>query len=218
MSLMKSIILIFMLMASVDCFGQINIPLLHQLVEDSKTEHKKQLEAKEKQSKSAVNEEVNRDILEQVKTKYSTLQQRFAKLTVLLDAAGIAVTAAPLVKSIVDNQQQIVFYCQKDPVLIPFAIEAEKVFVKQSYSLINYLIGLSASIGDLNQMKVSDRRMLFQHIINELRQINQLSLGSARTLQSHIQRRTGGNPYLEYINTEMYAVEEIMGNIKTLQN
>src|SRR5690554_7096088 len=100
MSFMKYIILFLLLMTSIDCFGQINIPLLHQLVEDSKTEHKKQLEAKEKQSKSAVNEEVNRDILEQVKTKYNTLQQRFAKLTILLDAAGIAVTAAPLVKSI----------------------------------------------------------------------------------------------------------------------
>jgi len=218
MSLMKSIILIFLILASVNCFGQINIPLLHQLVEDSKTEHKIQLEAKEKQSKNAVHEEVNRDILEQVKSKYHTLQQRFAKLTVLIDAAGIAVTASPLVRSIVDNQQQIVFYCQKDPLLIPFAMEAERVFVSQSYSLMNYLIGLSASIGDLNQMKVSDRRMLFQHIINELRQTNRLSLGSARALQSHIERQTGDNPYLEYVNTEMYVVDEIMGNIKILQN
>jgi hypothetical protein len=218
MSLTKSIMLLFMLMASVDCLGQINIPLLHQLVEDSKTEHKKQVEAKEKQSKNAIHEEVNRDILEQVKSKYQILQKRFAKLAVLMDAAGIAVTASPLVRSIVDHQQQIVFYCQKDPFLIPFAIETERVFVKQSHSLMNYLIGLSASMGDLNQMKVSDRRMLFQHILNELRQINQLSLGSARALQSHIQRRMGGNPYLEYINTEVHVVEEIMGNIKILQN
>jgi len=218
MSLIKNIILLFMLMASVDCLGQINIPLLHQLVEDSKTEHKKQLEAKVKQSKNAIHEEVNRDILEQIKTKYNTLQQRFAKLSILLDAVGIAVTASPLVKSIVDNQQQIVFYCQKDPVLIPFAMEAEQVFVRQSYSLMNYLTGLSASIGDLNQMKVSDRRMLFQHILNELRQINQLSLGSARALQAHIQRRTGGNPYLEYVSTEMHVVEDIIGNIKILEN
>src|SRR5690554_5007628 len=218
MSFVKNIILLLMLMASVDCLGQINIPLLHQLVEDSKTEHKKQLEVKERQSKNAMHEEVNQDILEQVKSKYQILQKRFAKLTVLMDAAGIAVTASPLVKSIVDNQQQIVFYCQKDPVLIPFAIEAEQVFVRQSYSLMNYLIGLSASMDDLNQMKVSDRRVLFQHIINELRQINQLSLGGARALQSHIQRRMGGNPYLEYVNTEMHVVEEIMGNIKILEN
>jgi len=97
-------------------------------------------------------------------------------------------------------------------------MEAEQVFVRQSYSLMNYLIGLSASMGDLNQMEVSDRRVLFQHILNELRQINQLSLGSARALQSHIQRRTGSNPYLEYVSTEMHVVEEIMGKIKILEN
>jgi len=32
-----------------------------------------------------------------------------------------------LVRSIIDNQQQIVFYCQQDPTLLPFAFETEKV-------------------------------------------------------------------------------------------
>src|SRR5690606_28406275 len=149
--------------------------------------------------------------------KYQILQQRFAKLTVLMDAAGIAVTASPLVKSIVDNQQQIVFYCHKDPLLIPFAMEAEQVFVRQSYSLMNYLIVLSASMSEPNKMKMTAKKMLYQHIINEFRQINQLTFGSARALQSHIHRPTGGDPYLEYVRTEMHVVQEIKGNIKILE-
>src|SRR5690606_37994657 len=172
---MKKTFLLLGLFISLDAYCQINVPLLHQLVEDSKAEYEKQKEAKERQAKNTQHEETNRNIINQVKDRYKTVQERFAKLTIVFDAAGIAVTANPLVRSIVDNQQQIIYYCQKDPELIPFALETEKIFVKESYSLMNYLIGLSASIGDLNQMKVSERRILFQHILNELKEINQLS-------------------------------------------
>jgi len=82
----------------------------------------------------------------------------------------------------------------------------------------NYLVGLSASIGDLNQMKISERRILFQHILSELRNINQLSLGTSRTLESHLRRKMGGNPYLDYVQQEMKLVDEIMTNIKILKH
>jgi hypothetical protein len=213
---MKNHLLFILLFISLNASGQINIQLLHQLVEDSKTEHEKQLDAKGNQAKTAFNEEVNRNILGQVKDGYKTVQERFAKLTLVFDAVGIANSANPLIRSIIDNQQQILFYCQKDPTLLPFALETEKLFVTQSYSLLNYLLGLAASIGDINQMKVSDRRILFGHILQELKKINQLSLGTSRSLESHLKRKTGGNPYLDYVQQELRLVDEIMSNIKLL--
>lgn len=215
---MKTILFIILLTLSSHGFAQINIQLLHQLVEDSKTEYAKQSEAKNKQVINTTNEEINKNLLGQVKDGYKTIQERFAKLTIVFDAAGIAMTATPLVRSIIDNQQQIVFYCQQDPTLLPFAFETEKLFAAQSYSLMNYLVGLSASISDLNQMKISERRILFQHIIAELRNINQLSLGTSRTLESHLRRKMGGNPYLDYVQQEMKLVDEIMTNIKILKH
>lgn len=215
---MKAFFLLLAISFSLNAYSQINISLLHQLVEDSKKEHTKQSEAKKNQAKNAINEEVNRNMLNQVKDKYKVVQERFAKLSIVFDAAGIGVSANPIVRSIIDNQQQIIYYCRMDPTLIPFALETEKVFVAQSYSLMNYLIGLSASIGDLNQMKVSDRRILFKHILDELRDINQLSYGTSRTLASYLQRTKGSNPYLDYVNDELRLVDEIMTNIKTLKN
>lgn len=207
-----------LLSLSLKASGQINIPLLHQLVEDSKTEYERQLEAKENQATTAFNEEVNRNMLGQVKEGYKTVQERFAKLTLVFDAVGIANSATPLIRSIIDNQQQILFYCQMDPTLLPFAFETEKLFVSQSHSLFNYLIGLAASIGDVNQMQVSDRRILFGHILHELKSINQLSLGASRSLESHLKRKNGGNPYRDYVQEELALVDEIMSNIKLLGN
>lgn len=196
--------------------AQVNVALLHQLVEESKSEYNLQKEAKANQGRNAVNEEVNKNLVNSVKEKYRVVQERFAKLSIVIDAFGIGATAEPLVNSIIDNQQQILFYCSKNPELVLLAVETEKVFVQRSYSLLNYLVGLSASIGEVNQMKVSERRILFQHIIDELGEINGLSYTVSKSLQNHIQRKRGVNPYLAYVATEMALVEEIIKNAKIL--
>lgn len=210
-------LLLFVLLANLGVgVAQVNVALLHQLVEESKSEYNLQKEAKTNQVKNTVNEEVNNNLINSVKEKYRTVQERFAKLSIIIDAIGIGATAEPLVNSIIDNQQQIVFYCSRNPELLLFAVETEKVFVEKSYSLLNYLLGLSASIGEVNQMKVSERRILFQHIIDELREINGLSHTVSKSLQNHIQRKRGVNPFLEYMSTEMALVEEIIQNAKIL--
>lgn len=196
--------------------AQTNVSLLHQLVEESKSEYRLQKEAKTNQGKNAVSEEINKNLIKTVQEKYRVVQERFAKLSIVIDAIGIGTTAEPLINSILDNQQQIVYYCQQDPRLILFAIETEKLFVEKSYSLMNYLLGLSASIGVVNQMKISDRRILFQHIIDELKDINGISYTTSKSLRHHLQRRLGVNPYLGYVATEMALVEEIIQNAKTL--
>lgn len=198
------------------CFSQTNVALLHQLVEESKSEYNLQKEAKANQGKNAVNEEVNNNLVNSVKEKYRVVQERFAKLSIVIDAIGIGTTAEPLINSIIDNQQQILYYSKQDPSLLLFAVETEKLFVERSYSLMNYLIGLSASIGVVNQMKVSDRRILFQHIIEELKDINGISYTTSKSLQHHLERKLGVNPYLGYVATEMALVEEIIQNAKTL--
>ncbi len=214
---MKILLLTLSLLFSSPVFGQLNVALLHQLVEDSKNEHERQSEAKTNQAKNAINEEVNRNLMGQVKEKYRTVQERFAKLQLLMEAVGLAVTAEPLLRSIIDHQEQIVFYCQNDPMVIPLALETEKLFVQQSYSLMNYLIGLMASIGDLNQMKVSERRMLLQHVLQELRTINRLSRSTSQTLESHIKRQSGGSPYPQYLMEASGTVDEILANIQLIR-
>jgi hypothetical protein len=197
--------------------AQLNVPLLHQLVDNSKSENKRQVEVKTEQRNSTAMEESNRGLMKQVKTKYRTLQERFAKMSIVFDAANIGVTATPLVREIIKQQQVIVTYAQSDPVLLPIALDSEVIFVTRANSLVNYLIGLCATVGDINQMKVSDRRILFQHIIEELKTISYLSGGVARTLQAAVIRNRGSDPFSDYVNREMGVVDEIMNNAKILK-
>lgn len=197
--------------------AQLNVPLLHQLVDNSKSENKKQVEVKTQQRNSTAIEESNRGLMNQVKTKYRTLQERFAKMSIVFDAANIGVSATPLVREIIKQQEIIITYAQSDPVLMPVALDSEVIFVKRANSLVNYLIGLCATVGDINQMKVSDRRILFQHIIEELKTISYLSGGVARTLQAAVIKNRGSDPFADYVNREMGVVDDIMNNAKILK-
>lgn len=197
--------------------AQVNVPLLHQLVDNSKSENKKQVDVKTEQRNATAIEESNRGLMKQVKTKYRTLQERFAKMSIVFDAANIGISATPLVREIIKQQQVIVTYAQSDPVLLPVALDSEVIFVKRANSLVNYLIGLCATVGDLNQMKVSDRRILFQHIIDELKTISYLSGGVARTLQAAVIKSRGTDPFSDYVNREMGVVDDIMNNVKILK-
>nr|WP_181718582.1 hypothetical protein [Pedobacter sp.]QJS06243.1 hypothetical protein [Pedobacter sp.] len=197
--------------------AQVNVPLLHQLVENSKTEHEKQTAAKNVQRNTTAIEESNRGLMKQVKGKYRTLQQRFAKMNIFLDAANIGVSATPLIREIIRQQQQIIVYTQSDPQLLPIALDSEVIFVKRANSLVNYLVGLCAVIGDVNQMKVSDRRILFQHVLDELRTISYLSGGVARTLQAAIWDSQKTDPFSDYIKREEALLDDIINNAKSLK-
>ncbi|MEN0053590.1 MAG: hypothetical protein AAGC65_07965 [Mucilaginibacter sp.] len=196
--------------------AQLNVPLLHQLVDNSQTENKKQIAAKDEQGKSTAIEASNRSLTAQLKSKYRTLQERFAKMSIVFDAANIGISATPLVKEIIKQQQVIVTYAQSDPLLLPVAMDSEVIFVQRANSLVNYLIGLCATIGDINQMKVSDRRILFQFIIEELKTISYMAGGVARSLQAAVIKSRGTDPFSGYVNQEMNIVDQIMINAKTL--
>jgi hypothetical protein len=215
---MKRYLLILLVVVfSLQAKAQLNVPLLHQLVDNSKSENKRQVDVKNEQRNSTAMEESNRGLMKQVKTKYRTLQERFAKMSIVFDAANIGISATPLVREIIKQQQQIVTYAQSDPGLLPVAMDSEVIFVQRANSLVNYLIGLCATIGDVNQMKVSDRRILFGFIIDELKTISYLSGGVARTLQAAVIKTRGRDPFSDYINREMGIVDQIMNNAKILK-
>lgn len=75
-----------------------------------------------------------------------------------------------------------------------------------------------ASIGDLNQMKVSERRLLLQHVLHELRSINRLSLATSQSLESYIRQKSGMSPYPEFLLEGSATVDEILENAQLIKN
>lgn len=195
-------------------FSQTNVVGIHQLVDVNKEEFKRQETARNKQALVNSSEMVNRTQLEKLQIKYGELQDRYSTLATAIDAAKIGIKATPVVQSIIRNQRAIIQEAGNDPILFMLAVETEKEFVQKAQTLINYLIGLVAVIGDVNQMKASDRFLLFNHVIVELKYLDNMSRTLAMTMAFNngqdILRKA--NPFQDYVDKDKRIAKDIIRN------
>lgn len=192
----------------------LNIAGIHQLVADSKSEYERQNQARDKQAVSTANEQVNKTMLARLKSRYRQLQERYYALGTIISAVNIGIQATPMVNQIVRNQSEILRLARQDPVLIGIAYQTEVEFAGKARSLVNYLIGLCASVGAVNQMKAADRKILFDHILMELNMIQSISANVVNAM--HYSGVAGGlrslNPFQTYIDQDKELVQDIIRN------
>jgi hypothetical protein len=124
-----------------------------------------------------------------------------------------------MVEQIVGYQKQIVSLTEKTPVLVVLGLQTEIEFAGKAKSLAGYVAGLSLSIGDVNQMKASDRKMLFDYVISQLSEIQELSGNLVETLQTSslntILRSI--NPFQDFVDKDKTVAEDIIFNAKYLK-
>lgn len=216
----RLIVVAVLLLFSGHSYAQLNVGLLHQLVGDSKTEHGKQSDARDRQAESTTNEEANKNLMIRLKDKYRDVQSRFRTLGLAIDAAQIGLEAYPLISDIAKSQGIIYDLCMDDPALSVLTIQAEMDMGDRAYSLLNFLYGLTLSMEDINQMKQSDRKMLFSHVLTELRLISGASRGLVVSLQYSSKKKVlkGLNPFSDFINTDKKLVDEILRKKDILKN
>src|ERR1700761_4045853 len=114
---------------------------------------------------------------------YRTLQNRYNSLGTAINIADIGIYATPEVKQIVSYQAQIIKLVEKNPAIAFLGYQKEIEFVEKAQGLIGYVTGLTLSIGDVNQMKASDRKLLFDYVIQQLSKIQELSGNMVGLLQ-----------------------------------
>jgi hypothetical protein len=224
MIFMKPIILILAITIAfaAKTFAQqkiLDVPALHQLVDESESENKQQVKAKNQQGLATANEQANLTLLDKTKAMYRTLQQRYNTLGTAINIADIGIYATPMVSRIISNQAQIVQLVQKNPALIAIGYQSALQFASQAKSLVAYVTGLSLSLGDVNQMKASDRKILFDYVISELSNIqdlsgNMLNMMQYSTLASLVR---AANPFQNFIDADKSIGQDIIQNAKYLK-
>lgn len=197
----------------------IDVVGMHQLIDQSKDEHTQQVNARNNQATVNVNEQANLTLLEKLKNMYRTLQQRYNTLGTAISVAEIGIEAEPMVKQIVSYQGQIVQLAEKNPAGAALGIATEVEFAEKAEALAGYVAGLSLSIGDVNQMKASDRKLLFDYVIQQLSKIQELS-GNMINILTYSNLSTllrSINPFQNYIDQDKSMVESIIQNAKYLK-
>lgn len=211
--------LCFALSASKAQRNTLDIAGMHQLINQSSDENKLQVKAKNQQAVNTANEKANLTLLAKLKNTYRTLQERYNSLGTAINIADIGIYATPMVRQIISYQGQIISLSQKTPALIPLGLQTEIEFAEKAKSLVGYVTGLSLSIGDINQMKASDRKMLFDYVIEELSKIQERSGDLVQTLQTSSLNSLlrSVNPFQNYIDKDKTVAEDIIFNAKYLK-
>jgi hypothetical protein len=197
----------------------IDIAAMHQLIPQSINENKLQVKAKNQQAVNTANEQASQTMLAQLKKVYRDLQYRYNTLGTIINIADIGIYATPMVSRIIANQRQIIDLIGDDPVLLPLGLQTQIEFAIKAKDLAGYVAGLSLSWGDVNQMKASDRKLLFDYVLEQLSNIQQLSGNLVVTLQNsnlNLLLRSI-NPFQDYIDRDKSIVEEIISNAKYLK-
>ena len=198
-------------------FSQLNVELLHQLISESKSENEKQQSARNHQALSSVNEQANASLLDKLKKDYRTIQSRFSVLSLAIDAVGIGIDGAEVVSAIAKNQALVFSLCRDDPELIAIAASTQVALIDRSQLLIRYIYGLALSIGPLNQMSQSDRKMLFSFALSELKAISGSLGGLLASLQAAaVARRRSGGVFSSFYDRDQALINEILKNSKQL--
>lgn len=219
---MKIMITLFAFCFSLSAFAQvstIDVVGMHQLIDESKSEHTKQVDAKNRQAINTTNEQANLTLLTKMKNTYRTLQQRYNMLGTVINIADIGIYATPMVEHIINYQGQIVQLVQKNPAVASLGYQTEIEFVEKAEALSMYVAGLTLSLGDVNQMKASDRKLLFDYVLSELSSIQNLSGNMLNLLQysnlSAVLRVL--NPFQSYIDQDKSMINNILNNAKYLK-
>ncbi|MCT1525836.1 hypothetical protein ACS126_03220 [Sphingobacterium lactis] len=196
--------------------AQLNVELIHQLVQHSKDEHGKQQTARNRQALTSTNEEVNRGQMNTLKTRYRELHSRFHTLGLVLQGLSMGIESTPIINDIIAQQRRIIGIASDHPEFALLSLDSERGMVDRAIQLGKYLTGLIISVGDLNQMKASDRRILFGHVISELRAISGASRGLANTMYYSTRRRLlqSMNPFADFINEDKRIVESILRRLE----
>ncbi|WPU99100.1 hypothetical protein SNE26_24105 [Mucilaginibacter sp. cycad4] len=221
---MKSLLSVMAIMMAfgVKVFAQqkmLDIPGIHQLVSQSQSENKLQVKAKNQQVITSANEQANLTLLDKMKVGYRKLQQRYNKLATAIDIADIGVSAAPMVSRIVSNQAQIIGLAEKNPAMFTLGYQSELQFASAADDLIAYVTGLTLSLGDVNQMKASDRKVLFDYVLSELSNIQELSGNMLNLMQysSLASLLRAANPFQNFIDADITIGKDIIQNAKYLK-
>jgi hypothetical protein len=219
---MKVLLLLFALTLSLSAFCQqstIDVVGMHQLITESQDEHTQQVTARNQQAVNTANEQANLTLLDKMKNMYRTLQQRYNTLGTAITIADIGLEAEPMVKQIVSYQSQIVALAEQNPAVIALGYQTEIEFVEKAESLLGYVAGLTLSLGEVNQMKASDRKILFDYVISQLSRIQELSGNMLILLQYNNLASVlkALNPFQNFVDQDKAMINNILQNAKYLK-
>lgn len=179
-------------------------------------EHDRQKEMRQKQTVNATVETASQTQWKNFKEKIVKVQDRLRIVSFAIQSIPTGVAMSREITKITDNQTAIINEINTAPYSIIAVLPAQVQFVDDLQMVTRLITGIILSYGAINQMEKSERKVLLDFALNEVKALSRNStymLLKIRDIKAKVLRNKRAFQY--YVNRDKQLVESIMNNIKS---
>lgn len=194
----------------------VSFPMMDLEINAAMREHDRQKEMRQKQTVNATVETVNQSQWKDFKEKITKVQDRLRIVSFAVQAIPTGIAMSREITKITDNQTAIINEISTAPYSIITVLPSQIQFVDDLQMVTRLITGIILSYGAINQMEKSERKILLDYALGEVKAISRNSthmLLKIRDIKAKVLRNKRAFQY--YVNRDKQVVESIMNNIKS---
>lgn len=194
----------------------VSFPMMNIEINATMKEHDRQKEMRKNQALNAGIETTNRSEWNSFKDKVTKIQDRLRIVSFALQAIPTGVAMSREVKKITQNQASIIDELSTAPYSIITVLPSGVQYVDDLQMVTRLITGIILSYGAINQMEKSERKILLDYALGEVKTLSRNSthmLLKIRDIKAKVLRNKRAFQY--YVNRDRQVVENIMKNIKS---
>lgn len=194
----------------------VSFPMMNIEINSTMKEHDRQKEMRKNQLANATVETANRTQWNGFKDKVTKIQDRLRIVSFAIQAIPTGIAMNREITKIIQNQTAIVNEVETAPLSIIAVLPSQVQFVDDLQMVTRLIIGIVASYGAMNQMEKSERKILLDYALGEVKTLSRNSthmLLKIRDLKAKVLRNKRAFQY--YVNRDKQVVENIMNQIKS---
>ncbi|WP_407475471.1 hypothetical protein [Elizabethkingia anophelis] len=194
----------------------VSFPMMNIEINATMKEHDRQKEMRKNQALNAGIETTNRSEWNSYKDKVTKIQDRLRVVSFALQAIPTGVAMSREVKKITQNQASIIDELSTAPYSIITVLPSGVQYVDDLQMVTRLITGIILSYGAINQMEKSERKILLDYALGEVKTLSRNSthmLLKIRDIKAKVLRNKRAFQY--YVNRDRQVVENIMKNIKS---
>lgn len=193
----------------------VSFPMMNLEINATMKEHDRQKEMRQKQTLNASTEAINRTQWNDFKDKVTKIQDRLRIVSFAIQAIPTGIAMSREITKITNNQTAIIDEINTAPYSIIAVLPSQVQFVDDLQMVTRLITGIILSYGAINQMEKSERKVLLDYALGEVKTLSRNSthmLLKIRDIKAKVLRNKRAFQY--YVNRDRQVVENIMNNIK----
>jgi hypothetical protein len=193
----------------------VSFPMMNLEINATMKEHNRQKEMRQKQTLNASTEAINRAQWNDFKDKVTKIQDRLRIVSFAIQAIPTGIAMSREITKIINNQTAIIDEINTAPYSIIAVLPSQVQFVDDLQMVTRLIAGIILSYGAINQMEKSERKILLDYALGEVKTLSRNSthmLLKIRDIKAKVLRNKRAFQY--YVNRDRQVVENIMNNIK----